>query len=214
MEPRPAATVVVVRPGPRGVEVLMLRRAPDTPFAAGFVVFPGGMVDDADADLAERWFDDAGDAARACAVRELAEEAGLVMGGDGVRLLGPGEDPVEALGASPPRMEDIHPMARWLAPEFLAVRFDAEFFSVGVPDGIEPIPDGREIDRGWWARPADVLDEFPLWRALMWPTYRTLEHLASCGTVEEVLALRVEQEMPPPSLLALRVSPEWQERGG
>src|SRR6266542_2980036 len=81
VEPRPAATVVVVRPGPRGVEVLMLRRAPDTPFAAGFVVFPGGMVDDADADLAERWFDDAGDAASSRTAHAL--EAGLVMGGDG-----------------------------------------------------------------------------------------------------------------------------------
>jgi len=151
------------------VEALVLRRAAASPFAAGYVVFPGGTVDEGDAELAERWFGDPGEAARACAVRELAEEAGLVLAHGGVRALGAAEDPVAALDASMPRREDIHPMARWLAPEFLAVRFDAEFFSAGAPDG---------------------------------------------STVEEVLALRVEQDMSPASPLALRVSPEWRERAG
>src|SRR5437764_939060 len=49
MEPRPAATVVVARDGREGVEVVVLRRAEDSPFAGGYVVFPGGVVDAGDA---------------------------------------------------------------------------------------------------------------------------------------------------------------------
>jgi hypothetical protein len=59
-----------------------------------------------------------------------------------------------------------------------------------------------------------VLDRFPLWEALMWPTYRTLEVLAGCRTIADVLSLRVEQEPPPASILARRDSPEWQEPSG
>ena len=71
---RPAATVVVVRPGPRGPEVLVTRRTPRHRFLAGYVVFPGGAVDVADASLATQLFGTQDEATRACAVRELAEE--------------------------------------------------------------------------------------------------------------------------------------------
>jgi 8-oxo-dGTP pyrophosphatase MutT (NUDIX family) len=53
VEVQPAATVMLVRDagaGPDGsLEVLMLRRHPESVFAAGAWVFPGGRVDDADA---------------------------------------------------------------------------------------------------------------------------------------------------------------------
>jgi len=45
VEARPAATVVLVRDGERGPEVLLLRRHRRSGFAAGAWVFPGGMVD-------------------------------------------------------------------------------------------------------------------------------------------------------------------------
>jgi len=61
-----AATVVVVRDGERGVEVLLLRRTPAAVFAPGAHVFPGGTVDP----------DDGGDH-RATAAREALEESGL-----------------------------------------------------------------------------------------------------------------------------------------
>ena len=203
--------MVVARDGEGGVEVVVLRRAADSPFAAGYVVFPGGVVDGGDEDRAARWFGASTEAARACAVRELAEEAGLVLAGGGLRELGEGEDPEAAISTAPPAVSQLPEMARWLAPEFLAVRFDAAFYGVGAPPGLGLRPDGREVDRAWWSRPAEVLERFPLWEALMWPTYRTLEVLAGCRTVDDVLSLRVEQEAPPASLLARRVSPEWQE---
>jgi 8-oxo-dGTP pyrophosphatase MutT (NUDIX family) len=45
LEPRPAATVIVVRDGDEGFEVLMLRRNARSDFVGGAYVFPGGGVD-------------------------------------------------------------------------------------------------------------------------------------------------------------------------
>ena len=45
---RPAATVLLVRDAPRGMEVFMLRRTLSAVFASGMYVFPGGRVDDSD----------------------------------------------------------------------------------------------------------------------------------------------------------------------
>ena len=57
----------------------MLERSAASRFLAGYVVFPGGAVDGGDAVIAERWFGDAAEAARAAGVRELVEEAGLAL---------------------------------------------------------------------------------------------------------------------------------------
>ncbi|HEU4842592.1 MAG TPA: NUDIX domain-containing protein, partial [Ilumatobacteraceae bacterium] len=78
---QPAATVVVVRDGVGvdggpALETLMLRRNERGTFG-GMWVFPGGRVDDADADPQDP--DDEMAAARRAAAREAAEEAGLVL---------------------------------------------------------------------------------------------------------------------------------------
>src|SRR3954454_6965758 len=43
--PRPAATVIVPRACPSGIELFMVRRDPNSRFAADAFVFPGGTVD-------------------------------------------------------------------------------------------------------------------------------------------------------------------------
>lgn len=97
VEPRPAATVVVARPGvprrrtggqapPRtGFEVLLLRRPDSSRFAAGAFVFPGGVIDPADHDpsLEETLAPAAAGAppelpALAAGIRELFEETGIL----------------------------------------------------------------------------------------------------------------------------------------
>jgi len=50
VEPRPAATVVLIRPGPHGLEVLLTHRPASMAFAGDMHVFPGGAVDPADTD--------------------------------------------------------------------------------------------------------------------------------------------------------------------
>jgi 8-oxo-dGTP pyrophosphatase MutT (NUDIX family) len=91
--PRPAATVVVLRDSSRGPEVFMVRRHEGTAFMGGAHVFPGGRVDDADAGGDAAWCDGLDHAARqlgdlppadavayhVAAARELFEEAGVLL---------------------------------------------------------------------------------------------------------------------------------------
>jgi len=94
---RPAATIVVIREQNEALEILMLRRSPDVSAASGAYVFPGGGVDDADAEVVARRLvsgrDDAsadrrlaldrGALAYYCAaLRELFEEAGILVAVD------------------------------------------------------------------------------------------------------------------------------------
>jgi len=99
--PRPAASVVLVRPGAgERPEAYMIRRQKTMRFLGGFYAFPGGRVDPADADptvLARCHGLDAEAAARifpaqegvpalafwVTAARELLEETGLLPAADG-----------------------------------------------------------------------------------------------------------------------------------
>jgi 8-oxo-dGTP pyrophosphatase MutT (NUDIX family) len=99
-DPRDAATVILVRPAPgvSGVEVFLLRRTRALEFAPGACVFPGGSVDERDADPAiaeESWAGPSpaefghllgitAERARAlvcAAVRETFEESGVLLAG-------------------------------------------------------------------------------------------------------------------------------------
>jgi 8-oxo-dGTP pyrophosphatase MutT (NUDIX family) len=93
---RPAATVVVLRDGPAGPEVFMVRRHEGTAFMGGAHVFPGGRVDAADGDAGDSWCDGIAHATRqldglqpaealayhVAAARELFEEAGVLLARD------------------------------------------------------------------------------------------------------------------------------------
>jgi 8-oxo-dGTP pyrophosphatase MutT (NUDIX family) len=95
VEPRPAATVMLARDGAAGVELFLLRRVTGMAFAGGMTVFPGGGVDQRDADSSVAWtgppphwwaerFDCDAGLARAlvcAAVREMFEEAGVLLAG-------------------------------------------------------------------------------------------------------------------------------------
>jgi len=64
--PRQSASVILVRDGGDGLELLLVQRNPRQRFMGGFWVFPGGAVD-------------AVESHRAAAVRELDEEAGVAV---------------------------------------------------------------------------------------------------------------------------------------
>lgn len=95
VEPRNAATVVLMRPGPSGPEVYLLRRQVSMEFAGGMCVFPGGGVDPRDYDAAVGWagpppaewatrlgVDEEMARALVCAaVRETFEESGVLLAG-------------------------------------------------------------------------------------------------------------------------------------
>jgi 8-oxo-dGTP pyrophosphatase MutT (NUDIX family) len=94
--PRDAATVILLRPGePGAVEAFLLRRTAELEFAPGACVFPGGSVDERDADSGTGWagpspeefgtlLDTPAERARAlvcAAIRETFEESGVLLAG-------------------------------------------------------------------------------------------------------------------------------------
>src|SRR5712691_43487 len=94
--PRPAATVVVLRDGSAGPEAFMVRRHEGTAFMGGAHVFPGGRVDAADHEGNSEWCDGIPQAEaqlntlsgaeavayHVAAARELFEEAGVLLARD------------------------------------------------------------------------------------------------------------------------------------
>ncbi|WP_448003539.1 NUDIX hydrolase [Agromyces bauzanensis] len=161
--PGSAATVVLLRDGERGLEVLLAERPRDRGSFAGAWVFPGGAVDDEDAAGGST---DTEDAARRAAVRETREEIGLEL------------DPAELVAFS-----------RWTPPPTTAQkRLNTAFFAVRVPDG-EIRPDPDEVMAVEWVRPVDALDRHSAGSMSLWPpTWVTLHGLKDAASVDEALA--------------------------
>ena len=159
--PRQAATVIVLRGGADALEVLLVRRTPQARFMGGVWVFPGGAVDAGEGE---------GDTAhRIAAVRELEEEAGIVV-----------DDPGSLVKFS-----------RWITPAEVVVRYDTHFFLAALPPGQEPSIDGSEIvDQGWFA-PAEALAAHERGDiALVFPTIKHLEQLAEFASADGAAARR------------------------
>jgi len=158
----PAATAVVARDGADGFEVLMLRRASTTSFAAGAWVFPGGQVDPADAgnDPATSIA-----AARRAAAREAREEAGLDLDADSLSV-----------------------MSRW-APSPDASKRYITWILFGTVSGADVVVDGGEIIEHRWLAPAATLAEHGLGRlTLLPPTWVTLHQLSRHRSVAAATA--------------------------
>lgn len=161
--PRPAAGIVLLRGGgrhrERALELLMLKRSEEAKFMPGVWVFPGGSVDSADGN------EDAG--RRACARRELAEEAGIEL----------------------PTDEELVLFSRWVTPEVVSTRFDAWFFLALAPAHRPPRPDGIETIEAAWFEPARALAAQEAGELrLSFPTINQLHWLSAFATVEEALA--------------------------
>lgn len=170
----PAATVVVLRDGPDGPEVLLLRRDSRLRFAGGSWVFPGGRIDPVDrtdppgrSGPDDRTADELLEAAaRRAAVREAAEEAGVSL--DETRLLR---------------------WSHWTPPPREDRRFSTAFFCAALDDaGATITVDDGEIREHRWVRPSVALelrDSGEL--SLTPPTYITLVQLAAHPSVDAAL---------------------------
>lgn len=172
-----AATVVLLRDGDDGPEVLLLERPRDRGSFAGAWVFPGGAVDRDD------WLPDAHSAgapdaagpdaagpeehaARRAAVREVWEETGLVI---------------------PP--EDLVTTALWMPPENVPKRMRTWFFTARAPDGDITLEPAESIDYAWM-RPEDALERHGAGTlSLVPPTWVTLHGLRRVASVADILDL-------------------------
>jgi 8-oxo-dGTP pyrophosphatase MutT (NUDIX family) len=188
---RDAATVCLLRDGPPGLEILMVRRTPAARFMGGAWVFPGGAVDETDGSVGpagpglDRW--------RAAAVRELVEETGIWLVDSGPRAThhrpsGPGV--FSSAAARGDHFDDagLRYFARWITPAPLPIRFDARFFVAVVPTGIDALIDGEELVDAAWVRPADALEfgSDGSW-VIAFPTLKTVEFLSAHGSTDEVM---------------------------
>jgi len=157
----PAATVVLVRDGASGLEVLLARRSSKLAFHGGAWVFPGGRIDPDDYAEAP---DDVLSAARRAAAREAKEEAGLDVAASTL----------------------VH-LSNWTTPEISPKRF-ATWFFVGEAAGGEAVADGTETDRLHWFRPDDAFAARDAGEIeLAPPQYVTLLWLRDHATVADAL---------------------------
>ncbi len=212
--PRASATLVDVRDGAVGLEVLLLRRRT----AGGDLysdswVFPGGSLDAADARAHGhcRGVDDVAASARlgvasggldylVAAVRECFEEAGLLFGdagnSDATNLatwrlrLQRGETDFAAFCAAAGVAIDADRLAciaHWLTPVGLPKRFDTRFFVAAAPAGQPALHDDNETVELGWRTAADALAER---RALMLarPTAAVLEAIGRHADVAALMA--------------------------
>ena len=154
---REAASAVVARDGEEGLEVVVVERSAASRFLPGYVAFPGGSTEQEDRELARRWFGTPEEARRACAVRELAEEVSFVLTLTGLTQ----GDELDAIDAAPPSAGQLPELAHWVAPPRVPVRFDARYFAVRAPAGIEPVPDGGETADAWWVSPPSGTGSIP-----------------------------------------------------
>lgn len=140
--PRDAATLILVRRGPAGPEILMGQRSNRAKFVPGSFVFPGGRLDSHDwearpatplsAPVAKMGL--RGSAARAralamAAIRETFEETGLLLAADGD--VGTADDEtwreMRALGKAPD-LARLTYIARAITSPYSPIRFHARFF--------------------------------------------------------------------------------------
>lgn len=216
VEAKPAATVMLLRDGPRGIEVFMVVRNPRIRFASGALVFPGGKVDPEDRDAALRAVYTPADnlerptfALRASAVREVFEETGVLLArARGSREALPAAQAADiaarhraALLANETTMLDIAQreeldllggelayFAHWITPRERPQRFDTHFFLVPMPAGQQACHDGEESVDSEWICAAEAAAAIAERRfKAMFPTLVNLEKLAESATVAEAL---------------------------
>lgn len=213
-DPKPAATAVLVRDGDLTPELLLLKRHRSSGFVPGAWVFPGGRVDDADADPA--LIEMLGAVPRGAdagywlaAVREVFEETGVLLartGDDAVcadasvdsslaqwreRLLSGKATLLDVLRAGN-LLPDISRMvycSHWITPVAEPKRYDTRFFLAELPAGCAATIDEREMSGVVWLTADEALAQFQRGELpMVFPTVKTIQLLQRFSSVTEMLS--------------------------
>ncbi len=204
-QPLPAATVLLLRDAPNGIEVLMTRRSLKASFAPGAYVFPGGGIDAADATshpLAHRRAtqDDLRLTQAIAAIRESFEELGVLLArhSDGTPVTAKTQAAISRQTAFAEQCaahglklcaDEVYVLAHWVTDRDLPKRFDVPFLVARMPDGQIPVADEKEQFEPVWVSPSSALQRHASGDFfIIFPTIRTLEKLQSYASVDSVLA--------------------------
>lgn len=152
----PAATVILLRDKPGGIETLMLRRNRALRSFAGAWVFPGGRVDPTDAPGASEL-----KRAMSAAIREAKEETGLAL-----------------------LPESLIPLSRWIPPVEEKRRFSTWFFIAKAPDAPVIIDDGEIKDFKWMCPRALVSATPDPNQVIFPPTFISLHRLITAQSAD------------------------------
>jgi glyoxylase-like metal-dependent hydrolase (beta-lactamase superfamily II)/8-oxo-dGTP pyrophosphatase MutT (NUDIX family) len=211
--PRHSASLLLVRDGAGGLEVLLLQRAERGDHNSSAWVFPGGLTDAADREAARHavGLDDAEASARLglaergielylAAVRECFEEAGVLlaegMTAERAEALAPWRSALQRGDSTLDQfcedqglrltLGELHYLSHWLTPPNQPKRFDTRFFLARAPAGHQAVHDGGETIAHRWMRPADALAEGAEMK-LLTPTRGNLALLARHATVDSLM---------------------------
>ena len=138
-------------------------------------------------------------AAHVAAIRELFEEAGVLLAetpapegriSEARSGLLRGEVGLPEVAAALDlrlRTDLLVPLSRWVTPVGFPRRFDARFFAASLPEGVEPTFEGGEVVGYRWLRPTDALTAMADGRLGMWlPTSTTLQQLEHATSIDEI----------------------------
>jgi len=225
VQPRQAAAVMILRDAAdgNGLEVFMVRRVIQSDFMPDVYVFPGGSVqqDDKTAEttpgicrpVTHEVTDPEGRTAltlgiRAAAIRELFEEAGVLLAYQDEHMLAIDAQNMERIAVYRQAFnerrgslvevaraenlvlatERLNYFAHWITPEGLPKRFDTHFFVTTAPAEQQAAHDQLETSEGLWIAPVEALvrseqGTFPI----VFATIHQLRELAAFTSVSEIL---------------------------
>jgi 8-oxo-dGTP pyrophosphatase MutT (NUDIX family) len=204
---------MLVRPDAAGIAVYMTRRSTRSRFVPDAYVFPGGAVDPEDRDVAppRGMFGSAGAMApelAAAAIRELFEEAGILLARDAAtgslatldaaailrlraeRVAGTRFDELLTRRGLVPDASALSYYSNWVTPVSEPRRFDTHFFVAHAPDDQVAAADAVEVHDGTWIAPAEAMaraDRHEM--TIIFPTYKHLERLSRFHDVDALLAV-------------------------
>ncbi len=210
--PVAAATILMLRDGPAGLQVFMVVRHHQIDFASGALVFPGGKIDPGDYDA--RGYCPHADnikneelALQVGAIREAFEECGILLARDETAelIVGKRLSQLEGLRAQLNKNEIsiveflqgeklilacdlLQHFAHWVTPTMMPKRFDTHFYLAKAPEDHIAMHDGHESVDSMWISPQDVLKGAKEGKyTVILPTRLNVEMLGQSKTVEEAM---------------------------
>ncbi len=225
VQPRLAATVMLIRDDAvqQDIEVFMVRRVVQSEFMPNVYVFPGGSISHDDL-LAEQTAEICasisplvadpqgrtllGSGVRAAAIREMFEEANVLLAYQEQKMLAVTAESVARFAqyrqlfnqragslVALARAEQLKLatdllvyFAHWITPELMPKRYDTHFFLAAAPSEQEALYDDLETSDGLWIIPRVALQryargDFPI----AFPTFHQLRDLSAFASVAAAL---------------------------